>query len=109
MAYNTTVYDLTSSAANGTFVGQVSYPQNGVLIYDTNGCADLSGASNQGAGYISLPAQSGIGGLDFWILGQQTNGQLVTQLVSSTTVQIKVGTSGKLEAWTGSTLSLIHI
>ena len=103
VAYNTTVYDLTSSAANGTFVGQVSYPQNGVLIYDTNGCADLSGASNQGAGYISLPAQSGIGGLDFWILGQQTNGQLVTQLVSSTTVQIKVGTSGKLEAWTGST------
>jgi len=111
VAYNTTVYDLTSSAANGTFVGQVSYPDNGVLIYDTNGCADLSGASNQGAGYIKLPAQSGIGGLDFWILGQQTNGQAVTQLVSggSTTVQIRVGTSGQLEAWTGVTTLALSV
>jgi len=111
VAYNTTVYDLTSSAANGTFVGQVSYPQHGVLIYDTNGCADLSGASNQGAGYIKLPAQSGIGSLDFWILGQQTNGQAVTQLVSggSTTVQIRVGTSGQLEAWTGVTTLALSV
>ena len=103
VAYSTDIVDQTGTGANGTFFGQVSYPNNGVIIYDSNGCVDLAGASNQGAGVIALPTQTGIGSLDFWILGQTTNKQLVTQLVSggTTTVQIKVGASGKLEAWTG--------
>jgi len=111
VAYSTDIVDQTGTGANGTFFGQVSYPNNGVIIYDSNGCVDLAGASNQGAGVIALPTQTGIGSLDFWILGQTTNKQLVTQLVSggTTTVQIKVGASGKLEAWTGTTTTSLNV
>ena len=109
-AFSTTMKDLVGSSP-GSFIGQVSFPDHGVLIYDTDGCVDLSGSSNVGAGYVSIPAVSGIGALDFWILGQQTNGQVITQLLSggSVTVQIKVGTSGKLEAWTGTTTTAFSV
>lgn len=107
-AFSTTVKDIAGTAS-GQFKGQVSFPMHGVLIYATDGCVDLSGSSNVGAGYISLPAVSTIGAIDFWILGQQTNGQLVTQVKSgsSVIVQIKVGTSGVLEAWTGVTTTAL--
>ena len=106
VAYSTNVVDQTGTSASGTFFGQLSYPNHGVLIYDTNGCVDLSGANNLGAGVIALPSQSGIGAIDFWILGQVTNNQTVTQVINgSTTITMRVGTSGKLEALVGSTVT----
>jgi len=79
VAYITTAYDYVGGK-NGTFSGRVSYPSHGTLIYDTDGCADLSGQGNVASGAINIVptfSSPNYGAIDFWILGQQTNGNTV--------------------------------
>ena len=81
VAYITTLHDYVGSSP-GYFLGQVSYPDNGVLIYDTDGCVSLSGTSNVATGSLQFDPAGGpdYGGIDFWILGQQVQGNTLLQI-----------------------------
>ena len=110
LVYLNTLYDYMGNT-NGTFSGQVSYPDNGVIIYDTDGCVDLSGSGNVAAGALSLSRPSSspnFGGIDFWVLGQQTSLNIIAQVyINGNTssqnyeVTLQVGNEGVLHAFIG--------
>ena len=109
LAYMNTLYDYMGNK-NGTFSGQVSYPNNGVIIYDTDGCVDLSGSGNVAAGALTMPtpASANFGGIDLWVLGQQTNLNIIAQVyINGNTssqnyeVTLQVGNQGVLHAFIG--------
>ena len=113
VAYITALHEYIASN-DGYFLGQVSYPQHGALIYDTDGCVDLSGQGNVASGTLNIVptfgTQSTYGAIDFWILGQQVNGNtlLVTQYGSGAgTVSLFVNPNGYISiAVNGSTVSI---
>jgi len=113
LVYLNTLYDYMGNT-NGTFSGQISYPDNGVIIYDTDGCVDLSGSGNVAAGALSLPRPSSspnFGGIDFWVLGQQTSLNQIAQVYfngtvsSSYSVVLSVGNAGVLHCFIGGSSS----
>ena len=113
LVYLNTLYDYMGNT-NGTFSGQVSYPDNGVIIYDTDGCVDLSGSGNVAAGALSLsrPSSSNnFGGIDFWVLGQQTSLNQIAQVYyngntsPSYSVVLSVGNEGVLHCFIGGSSS----
>jgi len=113
LVYLNTLYDYMGNT-NGTFSGQVSYPNNGVIIYDTDGCVDLSGSGNVAAGALSLPrplSSPNFGGIDFWVLGQQTSLNQIAQVYfngtvsSSYSVVLSVGNAGVLHCFIGGSSS----
>ena len=113
LVYLNTLYDYMGNT-NGTFSGQVSYPNNGVIIYDTDGCVDLSGSGNVAAGALTLlrPSSSpNFGGIDFWVLGQQTSLNQIAQVYfngtvsSSYSVVLSVGNAGVLHCFIGGSSS----
>ena len=68
-AYVTQSKDLIGSA-NGTITGVASFTNNGAIIYEVNTAIDLAnGSTSAGSAYLSYPAISGVGGIDFWVLG----------------------------------------
>ena len=97
VAYICAAYD-NQGAFNGTYVGNVSYPLRGALIYVDDGCVDLANGTNKGSGYIELNAYaSTMGALDFWMLGQQIAGARicnVTGLVGTTYYKCVLEVSG---------------
>jgi len=103
----TALFDVSGNTpANGQFVGQVSFPANGAIIYDTDGCVDIASGSSSAIGYVQLPAYaSTMGGIDFWMLSNNCNGQNIMQVTSSgsTTVTMGVSASGFLKATISST------
>jgi hypothetical protein len=68
--YRTAVLDQIGSN-NGNFMGVVSFPTYGAVIYDNDGCVDAANGGSVGTGYVRLPIFAGTqGALDFWVLGQ---------------------------------------
>jgi hypothetical protein len=73
-AYRTIVPDKIA-ANNGTYMGTVSFPLHGAMIYSTDGCVDTANGGSTSTGYVRLPVySSALGGVDFWILGQRLAG-----------------------------------
>jgi len=106
LAYLTTLYDYGPAGSNGSFVGQVSYPQHGVIIYDTDGCADLSGASNIAGATLQIAAPSFCTGVDFWILGQQVQGNSILTVNSGgNIITMTITQAGVLTATVGGVLA----
>lgn len=68
-AYTTTVVNV-AGGADGIYEGVVSFQQNGAMVYSPDGCVDLADGSTTAAGYVNLLTKTGMGGIDFWILGQ---------------------------------------
>jgi hypothetical protein len=71
-AYNTALTDLIGGTT-ARYDGVVSFPNNGAVIYDANGCVDLANGSGSATGYIDLSSVMGsgsYGALDFWIITQ---------------------------------------
>jgi len=105
VAYLTTCYDYVSSN-NGTFSGQVSYPNHGALIYDTDGCVDFSGQGNIASGGIVIPTSStnsgSFGAIDLWILGQQVQSNTVLSVnwgsSRTNTIIVSISSTGILQA-----------
>lgn len=95
VAYVTAIPDYIGSAA-GTFGGQVSYPTNGAIIYDSNGCVDLAAGSSQPVGSLTFPIGTGtFGGFDLWVLGQQTAGTTIATVEdTSATYNISLAING---------------
>ena len=69
-AYTTTVVNAAAGGTNGIYEGVVSFQPNGAMVYSPDGCVDLADGSTTGSGYVNLLYQTGMGGIDFWILGQ---------------------------------------
>jgi hypothetical protein len=84
-AYQTGLIDQIGSA-NGNFLGSVAFPTYGAMIYDTDGCVDLTGgtaiATQNSSGYIRLGSYSSKYGIDFWILGQNLANSLLANSMS---------------------------
>ena len=68
-AYTTTVVN-AAGGTNGIYEGIVSFQPAGAMVYSPDGCVDLSDGSTTGSGYVNLLSQTGMGGIDFWILGE---------------------------------------
>ena len=106
LAYLTTLYDYGPAGSNGQFLGQVSYPDHGVILYDTDGCADLSGTSNVAGANLQVIAPSSCMGVDFWILGQQVQGNsLLTVNSGGNIITLTITQAGVLTATVGGTLA----
>jgi len=85
-AYVSNIYNYLTNTSDGYYNGNVTFQNNGAMVYEANGCVDLgnggtnffTGASTTSGGefYIStLP--SGWSGVDFWILGNGISGQTI--------------------------------
>lgn len=85
-AYIADVYNVVTGASNGLYQGNVSFQNNGAMVYAANGCVDLgnggtnffTGATTVGGGDLNITTlPSGWNGVDFWILGNGISGQTV--------------------------------
>jgi hypothetical protein len=112
VAYLTLMYDYIGGN-NGRFIGQVSYPAHGVLVYDADGCVDLSGQGNVASAAITIPTPSqnsgNYGSIDFWILGQQVQSNFLFTTnyggLAANTISLKISSTGILQCYVGATLS----
>lgn len=103
VAYLTTATDLVGGA-NGTLQGLVSFQQHGAMVYDTDNCVDLANGGSVGTGYLQIPAVTGVGSIDFWILGQGMSYQHIFDFVTSIdTFTVYVTETGNLKAIGNST------
>jgi hypothetical protein len=106
LAYLTTLYDYGPAGSNGQFVGQVSFPEHGVIIYDTDGCADLSGTSNVAGAALQIISPSNCEGIELWILGQQVQGNQVLNVTSGgNAIQLLINQAGVLTCNVNGTLT----
>src|ERR1035438_3359633 len=87
-AYRTALIDQIGSN-NGNYIGTVSFPTYGAMIYDTDGCVDVPSGTSIAPNYIRLPDFAGTqGAIDFWVLGQNIAGSVFTIVQSSGSVQV---------------------
>jgi len=103
VAYITILHDYLGNTP-GYFLGQVAYPAHGALIYDDDGCVNLSGSGNVPAGSLQItPAAGNYGGIDFWILGQQTHANTLLKIYYDSTYNyatLKVNAQGFIQVTT---------
>ena len=106
VAYNTYCVDYRG-VFNGQYVGPVSYPVNGAIIYDTDGCVDLANGTSKGSGHLALNTYSTtMGGIDLWVLGQSIGGTTITVVTDgsgATTLTLRVTAAGLLQVFDGTT------
>jgi len=69
VAYLTSANDLVGSS-KGSLGGSVAFQQYGAMVYDTDNCVDLANGGAAGTGWLQMPQFTGIGSVDFWVLGQ---------------------------------------
>jgi len=82
-AYRTIITD-QMGGTSGNYLGAVSWPTYGAMIYDTNSCVDLTNGSSAATGLARFPAfTSSEGGLDFWVLGQNIAGSIIAQGINT--------------------------
>ena len=91
-AYIANIYNYLTNASNGSYGGNVTFQNNGAIVYEANGCVDLGNGganwfTNQptvgGGEFVITTLPSGWSGVDFWILGNGIAGQTIfTQEVS---------------------------
>lgn len=85
-AYIANIYNNLDYSSDGTYYGNISFQNNGAIVYEANGCVDLgnggtnffTGAPTVGGGELTistLPADWY--GVDFWILGNGIAGQTI--------------------------------
>ena len=72
--YNTIIPDLVGSS-NAGYSGPVQFLNNGALIYDTAVGTDLSNGTGVPTSYIYLAGANTNYGIEFWVLGQNMQGQ----------------------------------
>src|ERR1017187_5394595 len=82
-AYRSVVTD-ELGGTSGNYLGTVAWPTYGAMIYDPNSCVDLASGSSISTGYARLPSFSSMGGLDFWVLGQQIGGTILASGMATT-------------------------
>ena len=84
-AYRTAILDQIG-ASNGNLIGSVSFPTYGAMIYDSDGCVDLTGgtasATQNSSGYIRLGAYSSKYGIELWVLGQNLANSLLANAIT---------------------------
>jgi hypothetical protein len=89
-AYRIAILDQIGSN-NGDYIGTVSFPTYGAMIYDTDGCVDVANGGTTATGYIRLPNFTGTqGALDFWVLGQGIAGSVFTIVRSTGSIDIEL-------------------
>lgn len=106
VAYNTFCVDYRNNF-NGQYVGAVSYPANGAIIYDADGCVDLANGTQKGSGHLLLNTYTTtMGGIDLWVLGQAIGGSTITVVTDgsgATTLTLRVTAAGLLQVFDGTT------
>jgi hypothetical protein len=86
-AYRTAIIDQIGSN-NGNYIGPVSFPTYGAMIYDADGCVDVANGGTTATGYVRLPDFAGTqGAIDFWVLGQGIANSEFTIVQSTGSVQ----------------------
>ena len=105
-AYRAVLVD-QMALANGNYMGVVSFPTYGAIIYDSNGCCDTANGGSTVSGQIRLPAYTTtMGGIETWILGQGiANTAFLTCTSGSTTLVVGVSPTGYLQV-TGATITV---
>lgn len=86
---------------NGFFIGPVSFPQYGAMIYDIDNCVDTGNGGTTATGYQRLPDFAGLqGAIDFWVLGTNIGNSTFTIVESTGAVQVALGcnAAGQAEA-----------
>jgi len=92
-AFRTAILDQIGSN-NGNYIGPVSFPTYGAMIYDTDTCVDVGNGGAKANAYVRLPDFAGTqGALDFWVLGQGIAGTSFTIVQSTGSVQISLETN----------------
>ena len=72
--YRTVIKDEVGGQ-NGYYMGIVSFPQYGAMIYDLDGCVDVANGGTLASGYLrTYDVTTPLGAIDFWILGQDLAG-----------------------------------
>ena len=71
VAYRTEIKDQIGTQ-NGSYLGGiVAFPQYGAMIYDPDGCVDITNGTTHVTGYMDFGVFSTpMGAFDFWVLGQ---------------------------------------
>ena len=102
--YRTQVLDLIGTN-NADYKGVVAFPTYGAIIYDRDGCADLSNGGSGLSGYVEFQSFTTRYGLDFWMLGQKLQGQtlFIATTGVATLIVAFVTTSGYWAATVGGT------
>lgn len=89
-AFRTAILDQIGSN-NGNYIGPVSFPIYGAMIYDTDACVDVGNGGPNANAFVRLPNFSGTqGALDFWVLGQGIAGGVLTIVESTGSTQIEL-------------------
>jgi len=91
-AYRTAIADQIGTTP-GNYMGIVAFPLHGAMLYDTDGCVDVTNGGTTPTGYIRLGTYTTTrGAIDFWILGQGIGGgpggQRIVTIVQSGTAQV---------------------
>jgi len=89
-AYRSIIIDQLGGTS-GNYLGTVSWPTYGAMIYDPDTCVDLTNGSSDSTGYIRLPAFSAQGGLDFWVLGLELGDSIIASGMSTTGGSLVLG------------------
>ena len=87
-AFRTAILDQIGSN-NGNYIGPVSFPTYGAMIYDTDQCVDVGNGGKNANAYIRLPDFAGTqGAIDFWVLGSGMANAVFTIVQSTGAAQI---------------------
>ena len=95
-AFRTAILDQIGSN-NGNYIGPVSFPTYGAMIYDTDTCVDVGNGGAKANAYVRLPDFAGTqGALDFWVLGQGMANAVFTtvQSTGSAMIQLECNATG---------------
>ncbi len=87
-AFRTAILDQIGSN-NGNYIGPISFPTYGAMIYDTDTCVDVGNGGATANAYVRLPDFAGTqGALDFWVLGQGIANAVFTIVQSTGATQV---------------------